>query len=168
MQCTKKAHELSTVNFCQTKPCQITSSALLLLNTTATSLLRSLNALLISLDISRTGAAHHATKATSGLPRALELASSGLAQQVHLDKVALEGALEGDDGLDEERVGVVEVQVHDAHHADAHKLGLEELAQLGLVVGVDGGGDDFGLFGGAHGGGLDVFEDGHVCAGRDC
>lgn len=79
-----------------------------------------------------------------------------------LDEVALEGALDRDDALDQEGVGVLEVQVHDGHHADAHELGLEESAQLLGIVGVDGGRDGLGLVGAAHRGGLDVFEDGHV------
>jgi hypothetical protein len=143
-----------------------TAQRLLLLSTTTTSLLSSLNALLISLDITRVRATHHATEATGSFPGTLELAHSRLAEEVDLDEVALERALEGDDRLDEERVGVVEVQVHNAHHADAHELRLEQAAQLLLVVGVHGCGDDFGLFGAAHGGGLDVFHHGHVCEGE--
>lgn len=136
---------------------------LLLLGTATAGLLGELDALLVGLDVASVGTAHHATEATSGLPGTLELANSGSAEEVNLDEVALESALEGDDGLDEEGVGVVEVKVHDAHHADAHELGLEETAQLLLVVGVDGGGDDLGLLGAAHGGGLNVLHDGHVC-----
>lgn len=136
---------------------------LLLLSATATSLLSGLNALLVGLDATLVRAAHHAAEAASRLPGPLQFTSSCLAEKMNLDEVALERALEGDDGLDEERVGVVEVQVHDAHHADAHELRLEEAAQLLLVVGVDGGGDDLGLLGAAHGSGLDVLEDGHVC-----
>lgn len=135
---------------------------LLLLSATTASLLGELNALLVGLDVASVGAAHHAAEAAGSLPGTLELAGGGLAEDVDLDEVALEGALEGNDGLDQERVGVVEVEVHDAHHADTHELGLEEAAQLLLVVGVHGGGDDLGLLGAAHGGGLDVLEDGHV------
>jgi hypothetical protein len=138
------------------------SFVLLLLGTTAASLLGQLDALLVGLEVC-VAAAHHAAEAGGGLPGTLELAGGGLAEDVDFHEVALEGALEGDDGLDEERVGVLEVQVHDAHHADAHELRLEEAAQLRLVVGVHGGGDDLGLLGAAHGRGLDVLEDGHVC-----
>lgn len=136
---------------------------LLLLGTTTAGLLGELDALLVGLDVAGVGAAHHATEATSGLPGTLELANSGSAEEVDLDEVALESALEGDDGLDEKGVGVVEVKVHDTHHADTHELGLEQTAQLLLVVGVDGGGDNLGLLGAAHRGGLDVLHDGHVC-----
>ena len=136
---------------------------LLLLGTATARLLGELNALLVGLDVASVGAAHHAAEATSGLPGALKLANSGSAEEVDLDEVALESALEGDDGLDEEGVGVVEVKVHDTHHADTHELRLEQAAQLLLVVGVDGGGDDLGLLGAAHRGGLDVLHDGHVC-----
>jgi hypothetical protein len=143
-----------------------TAQRLLLLGATTASLLSKLNALLVGLDVTGVGAAHHAAEAAGSLPGALELANSGSAEEVDLDEVALERALEGDDRLDEEGVGVVEVQVHDTHHADTHELRLEEAAQLLLVVGVDGGGDDLGLLGAAHGGGLDVLHDGHICGGE--
>ena len=83
-----------------------------------------------------------------------------------LGKVGLEGALEGDDGLDEKGVGVLEVEMHDAHHKDAHHLRAEELLGLGEIVGVDGGGDELALLGGTHRRRLDVLESGEVC-GRD-
>jgi hypothetical protein len=79
-----------------------------------------------------------------------------------LDEVALEGALERDDRLDEQWVGVLEVEVHDGHHADAHELGLEEGAELLDIVGLDGGCDEFWLVTGAHRRGLDVLDDSHV------
>lgn len=64
-----------------------------------------------------------------------------------LDHVALEGALDGDDALDEEGVGVLEVEVHEGHHADTHELASERGADLLGIVGVDGGGDEFALLG---------------------
>ena len=139
---------------------------LLVLNATTAGLLGGLNALLVGLDVTGVGAAHHATETAGGLPGTLELADSGSTEEVDLDKVTLKSALEGNDGLDEKRVGVVEVQVHDAHHAHAHELGLEQAAQLLLVVGLDGGGDDLGLLGATHGRRLDVLHDGHVCGGQ--
>jgi len=81
---------------------------------------------------------------------------------MNFKQIALERAFQRDDALDQQRVRVLEVQVHDAHHADAHQLRLEHGAQLLLVVGVDRGGDQLGLFGGAHGRGLDVFEGGEI------
>lgn len=80
-----------------------------------------------------------------------------------LDHVALEGALEGDDALDEKRVGVLEVDVHESHHGNTHGLTTESGANLLRIVGVDGGGDKLALLGRAHGGGLDVLESGKVC-----
>ena len=80
-----------------------------------------------------------------------------------LHQVALKGSLHGDDALDEKWVGVFEVEVHDCHHADTHELRLVQGTQLLLVVGLDGGGDGFGLFGAAHRCWFDVFEDGAVC-----
>ena len=53
--------------------------------------------------------------------------------------------------------------MHKGHHADAHELGFPEGTELLEVVGVYGGGDEFGFFGGAHGGGFDVFEGCEVC-----
>lgn len=135
---------------------------LFLLGTATASLLRGLDALLVCFDLALALALHHAGEPSVGLPRSLQVAAGGVAENVHLDEVLLEGALERDDGLDEQRVGVVEVQVHDAHHADAHELGLEQAAQLLLVVGVDRGGHGFGLLGAAHGRWLDVLEDRHV------
>lgn len=80
-----------------------------------------------------------------------------------LDHVVLESALEGDDALDEKRVGVVHVQVHESHHGHTHSLATESGADLLVVVGVDGGGDELALLGGAHGGGLNILEGGEVC-----
>jgi hypothetical protein len=139
------------------------AQCLLLLGATTASLLSGLNALLVGLNVTGVGAAHHAAEAAGSLPGTLKLADSGSAEEVDLDEVALKSAFEGDDRLDEERVGVVEVQVHDTHHADTHELGFEQAAELLLVIGVDGGGDDLGLLGAAHGRGLDVLHDGHVC-----
>jgi len=81
---------------------------------------------------------------------------------MNFKQIPLERAFQRDDALDQQRVRVLEVQVHDAHHADSHQLRLEHGAQLLLVVGVDRCRDELGLFGGAHGGGLDVFEGGEI------
>lgn len=79
-----------------------------------------------------------------------------------LEEVALECALEGNDTLNQKWVGVLEVQVHDNHHAHAHQLRPEGLLELGGIVGVDGGRDELALLGGAHGGGLDVLQGSHI------
>jgi len=55
--------------------------------------------------------------------------------------------------------------VHEGEHGDAEDLGAEELAELGLVVGDDGGDDEFGVFLCAELWRLDVFEEGEVWAG---
>jgi len=78
------------------------------------------------------------------------------------DFIALECALERDDGLDQERVGIFEVQMHNSHHSNAHQLCLEQSLHLLEIVFVDGGGDELGLFGGSHLGLIDVFESCHV------
>lgn len=134
---------------------------LLLLGTATARSLGSLDSLAVALG----GALHAAHEASGSLEGPLEVARSGLAEGVDLEEVVLEGALEGDDALDEQRVGVLEVDVHDAHHAHTHHLRPEELLELGGVVGVDGGGDELALLGGAHGCWLDVLEGGHVWGG---
>lgn len=133
---------------------------LLLLSTTPSTPLRSLNTLLIRLDLP--ARAHKPSR----LPRPLQIANRRLPPQMHFRQVALERRLDGDDALDEQRVGVLEVEVHDGHHADAHQLAAPRLAHLRVVVGVDGGGDGLFALGGAHGRWFDVFEDGLVCGSR--
>lgn len=135
------------------------SRYLLLLGTTAAGTLGSLNGLLVA----SSGAALETLHEAGGsLERTLEVAGGGLAKDVDLDEVALEGALEGDDGLDQEGVGVLHVDVHEGHHGNSHGLGTEGLAELGGVVGVDGGGDKLALLGGSHRWWLDVLERGKV------
>lgn len=135
--------------------------SLLLLGTTTAGTLGSLDGLAVTLG----STLHTAHEAGSGLERSLEVTGSGLAENVYLEEVALEGALERDDALDEEGVGVLEVQMHDDHHAHAHQLRSEGLLELGGIVGVDRSRDELALLGGAHGRGFDVLEGGHVC---DC
>lgn len=69
-----------------------------------------------------------------GLEGSLEVAGGWLAEEVDLDHVALERALDRGDGLHEERVGVLHVQVHEAHHRRAAVDGLERAVQLLQVV----------------------------------
>lgn len=132
---------------------------LLLLGTAAAGPLSSLNGLLVAL---RSAALHGGHEAGGRLEGALEVAGGGLTVDVDLDQVVLEGALKGDDGLDAERVGVLQVEVHEGHHANAHKLATEGGLELGGVVGVDGGGHELALLAGANRGGLDVLEGGQV------
>ena len=134
-------------------------TSLLVLYATTSSPLSSLNALLIRLNFSTR---HRAHKACGRLPGSCKFSGCRLAKEMDLDEVALEGTLERDDGLDEQRVGVLEVEVHDGHHADAHELSLEEGAELLDIVGLDGGCDEFWLVAGAHRCGLDVLDDGHI------
>lgn len=143
-------------------PPPLVVTSLLLLGTTTAGTLGGLDGLLVALGGAGLQTLHDAG---GGLEGTLEIAGGGLAEDVDLDEVALEGGLEGDDGLDEEGVGVLHVDVHEGHHGDAHGLGAEGLAELGRVVGVDGGGDELALLRGAHWGGLDVLEGGEVCQG---
>ena len=134
---------------------------LLLLGTATARSLGLLDALLVRLDL--TTALHGSHESRSCLPWSLELADGRGAEQVHLDEVALESALEGDNRLDQEGVGVLEVDVHDAHHANAHELRLEERTELLEIVCVDRSRHGLGLLGRAHGGWLNVLEHSHVC-----
>lgn len=82
---------------------------------------------------------------------------------MNLDEVGLKGTLERNDGLDKERVGVLEVQVHNTHHADTHQLAAELLAQLTVIVIHVGGGNGLGVLGATHLSRFDVLQGGHVC-----
>lgn len=147
-------------NFC----CRVKTKqekSLLLLGTTTAGSLGGLDGLLVALG--RTLHAGH--EAGGGLEGPLEVAGGRVAEDVDLEQVALEGGLERDDALDQQRVGVLEVEVHDDHHAHAHQLRPKRLLELAHVVRVDRGRDQLALLGGAHRGRLDVFEGGHVCRG---
>ena len=135
---------------------------LFLLNASTACPLSLLNTLLVSLDLPSTT---HSHKASRSLPRSLQIPSSRLAEQMDLDQVSLKCALQRDDRLDEKRIGVLEVQMHNAHHSNTHELRLEHATKLLQIVGVNSGGDEFGLFGAAHWGWFDVFEGREVCKG---
>jgi hypothetical protein len=139
-------------------------TSLLRLDSTSTGTFCLFNALLVGLD--SITASVHAHQTARCLPGSLELADCRLSEQVNLDQVALEGTLERDDGLDEERVGVLEVEMHDSHHADTHDLTLEQAAELLRVVCVHSGSDGLGLLGRSHRGGLNVLDDCEVCQSR--
>lgn len=81
---------------------------------------------------------------------------------MNLGEVVLEDTLEGDDGLDQEGVRVLHVEMGEAHDGNSHELGSEGVSELLVVVGVDGGGDELGLLRGSHRRGLDVLEGRHV------
>lgn len=79
------------------------SMHLLLLDTTTVVLLGVLDGGLVALGLTL---GHEATGALKGTG---QVTSGGLAEHVDLDQVGLEGALQGNDGLDEEGVGVLHV-----------------------------------------------------------
>jgi hypothetical protein len=141
----------------------VMNNRLLLLGTTAAGPLGSLDGLLVALRRAALEAAHEAGGRLEG---ALEVAAGGLAENVDLDQVGLDGALERDDGLDQQGVGVLHVQVHETHHSDAHELTAEELLDLLGVVGVDGGGHELRLLRGAHRRRLNILEGRQVCMPR--
>jgi hypothetical protein len=127
---------------------------LFFLHSSSATPLGSLNAGFVALDLTATHA-HHSSR---GFPRPLQVSSSLLPKEMDLNEIALEGSLDGDDRLDQERVGVLEVQVHDTHHGHSHQLSLVECLKLRLVVLVNRRSDQLGLFAGAEGSRLDVFE----------
>jgi hypothetical protein len=133
---------------------------LLVLGTTTSRFLGSLNGLLVGCSLTTSLESAHET--CGSLEWALELTSSWLAEDVDLNQVALECALQRDQGLDDERVGVLHVQVHEGHHSYTHQLRLEKSSELCKIIGVNGGGDELWLFGVAHWGRLDVLEGGQV------
>lgn len=55
-----------------------------------------------------------------GLEGALEVAGGGLAEDVERDGLGVVEVLDAHERLDEEGLGEVEVDVHDAHHREAH------------------------------------------------
>jgi hypothetical protein len=137
----------------------LSETRLLIFDTAATGALSSLDALLVSLDLAAGHGTHHSARS---LPWSLQVTGRRLTQEMNFDKVALESALERDDGLNKKRVRVLEIDVHNSHHADTHQLRLVELAELLEIVGLDRGRDELGLFAGTHGSRLNVFDDSHV------
>lgn len=140
--------------------CALCMQHLLLLGATTSSLLSSLNRLLIRLDSGI--AIESAHEPGSSLEGALEVTSSWLTEEVDLDQVTLERALEWNNGLDQQWVGILHVQVHEGHHGNSHQLRFVKGLDLSEIVGVDGCGDKLWLLGGAHWGWLHVFEGCHV------
>jgi len=129
---------------------------LLLLDTAAVVPLGILDRGLVALGL---GLGHEAAAALEGTSK---VSGGGLTEDVDLDQIGFDGALERDDRLDQQRVGVLHVQVHHTHHAYTHQLAAHQLAQLSLVVVHIGGCHGLGLLAGAQGRGLDVLERRHV------
>lgn len=133
-----------------------TTNRLLFLNTTPPVLLRILNGSLVTLDLTLV------QEAVRGLEWACEVTSSGFSKDVDLDQIRFQSTLEGDDRLNQKRVGVLEVQVHHAHHTNTHQLSLEQLAQLPLVVLHVGGSYRTGLLVATERSGLHVLQRSHI------
>jgi len=103
----------------------------LVFDSTTTSFLGSLDACSVGLDfIGSTLSSKASHQSTTSLPWSLEIAAGGLAEDVNLAEVAFKSTLEGDDALHEKWVGVFEVEVHHAHHANTHELGFEGSFEL--------------------------------------
>lgn len=135
---------------------QLPYISLLLLDTAPPVLLGVLERSLVGLGLAL------AEEAVSSLEGPLEIASGGLSKDMNLHQVRFKSALERDDRLDQKGVGVVEVQVHHGHHTNAHKLALDELTELTLVVVHVGGRDRAGLLAASERSGLDVLQCGKV------
>lgn len=135
---------------------------LLLLDSSGSGGLGGRNGLLVGLDVST---AHSGTAKHGGsLEGSLEIANGGLAKDVDLHNVLLNGRLDGHDGLQQKRVGVLHVNVHEAHHGNTGEDSSDGRVDLLDVVLLDGGGDELGLLLAAESvGRLDVFESGEVC-----
>lgn len=131
---------------------------LFFLNASTSSSFSLLNTLLVALDLS----ARHSKRAVS-LPGPLEIADRRLVEEVNLNEISLKSALERDDRLDEKRIGVFEIEVHESHHGQTHQLRLPLAAELVQVVVVDRGRNELAFLGGSHGRRLDVLERRHVC-----
>src|SRR5271155_2803203 len=121
--------------------CKVWTDLFLLRTTTAASLCR-LNTGLVALDL-RLSHAHHATRC---LPGPLEIPNGRLAEQINLGKITLDGAFDGNYRLNEERVGVFEVEMHKCHHRNAHQLALVCSRHLTIVVLLNRSGDKFWFF----------------------
>jgi len=67
------------------------------------------------------------TKHTSGFEWAFEVSDSGFSENVDGDGFGIVDVLDTHEGLDEQGLGEVEVEVHDAHHGDTHVRGAELL-----------------------------------------
>lgn len=126
--------------------------SLLLLDTTPPVLLGVLEGGLVGLGLAL------AEKAVGSLKGTLEVTSRWLPEDVDLNQIRFESALQRDDRLDQKRVGVLEVQMHDGHHANAHELALNELAELALIVLHVGSCDRTRLLAASKRSRLDVFQ----------
>jgi hypothetical protein len=60
------------------------------------------------------------TKHTSGFEWAFEVADSGFSEDVDGDGFGVINVLDTYEGLDEQRLREVKVEVHDAHHGNTH------------------------------------------------
>lgn len=81
-------------------------TSLLVLDTTPAGTLGGFNSFLIALRRPALETTHEPGRLLKGT---LEITNRRLAEEVDLDQVGLDGALERDDGLDQERVGVLHV-----------------------------------------------------------
>lgn len=135
---------------------------LILLDTTGTRGLDSLNGSLVGLDV-RTSTRESLHDTRSSLERSLQLARSGSSPKVDLDNVGLQSRLDGRDRLHEQGVGVLHVDVHEPHHGQRRAQTLDLSVNLLQVVLLDRGHNGLGLGGATHRvGRLNVLEGSQV------
>ena len=65
-------------------------------------------------------AIRHTAEHTSNLKRSLEVTHSGPAEEVNVNGLGIVKILNAHERLDEEGLGVLHVDVHEAHHSDTH------------------------------------------------
>jgi len=66
----------------------------------------------------------------SNLERPLKVSSSGFSKDVDGDRLGVVQVLDAHESLDEERLGELEVDVHDGHHGDSHVRGAELVGNI--------------------------------------
>ena len=84
--------------------------------------------------------------------------AAGLPKIWTLTKLPSSAPLTGMRGLDEERVGVFEVEMHESHHGNSHQLRLVLRLELAVVILLNGRSDQLGFFSRTHGRWLNIFE----------
>lgn len=134
-------------------------SARLLILLTRASLLSLLNRSLVGL---RTSLSSSTEQTRGSLERTLQVARSRLAPDPDLGHVGFQCVLQWQNRLDDKRVGVSHVEMHESDHSATHQDTASGFGDLGKVVVTAGGGDELARFL-RHGVlGVDVLDDGKV------
>lgn len=81
----------------------------------------------------------HAAEQRGNLERSLQVAGGGLTEKMDLDFVVFQGALHRRDGLHEQWVGVVQVQMHEPHHGQTGIDRLDSTVNFLQIIVLDSG-----------------------------